>query len=166
MRSIARALGRTLVLASACIALQATSCAIRELRNDRFNLAACPPATFVLPSDLRDGPYHLASEARETSGWGSMPLDWTFATYAFTDINVHGLGPRPVALRLVRDTSCSLDVLRTVGGPDSLRTEQSAAIARVTAASAGTQSLEPPRKERIPVDHLRAWTKRTAGSAP
>ncbi|HEX8850653.1 MAG TPA: hypothetical protein VF761_14080 [Gemmatimonadaceae bacterium] len=53
----------------------------------------------------------------------SRALDTTFATHAFTDLNVAGLGPRPVALRLVRDTTCSLDVLREVRGPDSLRTE-------------------------------------------
>ena len=165
MRVICRATGRAVGVASLFVLLQATSCAVRELRNDRFALAACPQAEFHLPPDIRDGPYHLAQEPRE-SGWGSMALDSTFITYAFTDITVSGLGSRPVALRLVHDTSCSLDVLRQTGGPDSLRSEQVAGMARAAAAIAGTQSIELRRRERVRVKELRAWAKRTAAQAP
>ena len=164
MRSIRCPLGYVLGFATLCIALQATSCAVSKLRNDRFTLAACPPAGFVLPTEIRDGPYHLVHDSRE-GDWGGRALDTTFTTYAFTDINVSGFGPRPVALRLVRDTTCTLDVLREVRGPDSVRTEQSVAIARAVAGSGGTRSLEPGRSERILVDELQAWTMRTAAPA-
>ena len=160
MCSIRSKLGYILGCATLCIALQATSCVVSELRNDRFALAACPLAGFVLPPDIRDGPYHLAHDSHE-GAWGGRALDTTFATYVFTDINVSGFGPRPVALRLIRDTTCSLDVLREVR-PDSVRTGQSAAIARAVAGISGTRALEQGRSERILVDDLQAWTMRTA----
>ena len=160
MRSARRAPVLILALASLCLPLQATSCAVPGFRNDRFGLAACPPPTFVFPTDIRDGPYHLAQEPREI-GWGSVGIDSSFATYAFTDINASGVGPRPVALRLVRGTTCSLDVLREAR-PDSLSKEESAAIARAAAARAGTQSLEPALSERVRAKDLLGWVTRTA----
>ena len=160
MRSIHRVLVRILAVASLCLTLQATSCGVPDFRDDRFALAACPLATFVFPSDVRDGPYHLAQEPRGV-GWRPLGLDSSFATYAFTDINASGVGPRPVALRLVRATTCSLDVLREAR-PDSLSNEQSAAIARAAAATAGTQSLGAALSERLRAEDLRAWALRTA----
>ena len=155
-----RVLPRILAVASLCLTLQATSCGVPDFRNDRFALAACPRVTFVFPTDVREGPYHLAEEPGE-AGWRSLGLDSSFATYAFTDINASGVGPRPVGLRLVRAATCSLDVLREAR-PDSLSKEEAAAIARASAASAGTQSLEAALSERIRAEDLRAWSTRTA----
>ena len=161
MRSIRCPLGYVLGFAAMCVALQGTSCTVSKLRNDRFALAACPPTDFVPPPDIRDGPYHLARDSHE-GDWGGRALDTAFATYVFTDINVSGFGPRPVALRLIRHTTCSLDVLSAVGRRDSLRTEQFVAIARAAAGTAGTRALEREWSERVLVDELRAWTARTA----
>ena len=157
---------RGIAVVGACLALEATSCPVTDFRDDRFALAACPAVSFALPFDMRDGPYHLARESRDFRP-AAPGLDSTFVTYVFSDLTEHADVLGSVALRLVRGSSCSLDVLRAAAphGKDSLRDGQAAAIARTVALSAGTRAIEPGRSERVRSRDLRAWARRTSSGS-